>query len=151
MSPALTAAPTKARRGRPSTRFFSVDECADFVRCGADVLRRLLDTVPGLLPGAVETADGWRVPERALRVVLGAAVGPLPALATVAEVAQCLRLDVSTIYKLLKARDAAGKPVLSHRVIWGQKLVLAADVLALPANRVGGPSSFFAKQEEAAS
>lgn len=123
----------KRPRGRPVARWLTCDEVAEITRTDAQTVARLLDTVPDLLPGAERDADGWRVPERALRVLLGAPTGPLPPLATVPEVARCLRVNVKTVYAWAKLRRADGEPVLPVRLIMGALLVDARDVLALPA------------------
>ena len=74
-----------------------------------------------------------RRPERALRELLDAKTGPLPSFATVAEVAQALRLDRSTIYAWTALRGPDGRALLPCREILGRKLIDIRDVLALPA------------------
>lgn len=151
--------PGRRRRGRPVTavgagrRLLELAEVAEITGVPVEVLGRLLDRAPGALPGAVRAAagaeggDGWRVPEAALRALLGARTGPLPQYATVADVAEALRVSVHAVYRWLRVRLADGTPMLAHREILGQKLIRADDVLRLPARMPGGPFSFFAGKE----
>jgi len=67
---------------------------AEIVRKDVDFLERMLERVPNVLPGAVRDAEGWRVPESALRTLFGVKSGPLPATATMQEVAEYTRRDV---------------------------------------------------------
>lgn len=128
-------------------RWLSLDEVADVLRVPADLIERVLDAVPATLPGAMRSvAGGWIVPERALRAVLGAPTGPLPAMATVDEVAACVRKDVKTIYRWLKLLHADNKPVLPHKRVMGTILVPAAAVLELPRRAPGPPPSFFSQK-----
>jgi len=136
----------KRRRGRPVARWLSLDEVAEIVRGDAEVIARLLDKVPGALPGASNATGEWKVPEKALRALLGAATGPLPALATVGEVAECLRRDVKTVYGWLKVMKGK-EQMLPHKRVLGTILIEARDVLALPARMPGPPSSFFSAKQ----
>lgn len=145
---------TKRKRGRPSnaTRWLTLDAVAEITRGDAEVIARLLERVPGVLPGAVQDEDGWRVPERALRVLLNAPSGPLPQMATVKEVAEALRRDEKTVYgwlRLLRPPHAPGAdpvPLLPHRKVLGSILIEARDVLALPSRMPGPRPSFFDKE-----
>lgn len=125
-------------------RWLSLDEVEKVLRVPADLIGRVLDAVPATLPGAIKAGDGWRVPERALRAVLGAPTGPLPAMATVDEVAACVRKDVKTVYRWLKLKHADGQPVLPHQRVMSTILVPAAAVLALPRRAPGPAPVFFA-------
>jgi hypothetical protein len=121
---------------------------AELVRFDPEALARLLDAVPGLLPGAERDADGWKVPESALRVILGAPSGPLPVLATVAEVAECLRFSKKTVYAWLKLRRPDKSAVLPSRWIMGELRIEARHVLALP-ERSPAPPPFFCAERRA--
>lgn len=55
-------------------------------------------------------------------------------MANVADVAAFLRRSNKTVYRLLKLRDpVSGEPLLPAQRILGEILVLARDVLRLPA------------------
>jgi hypothetical protein len=108
-------------------------EVASVLAWSEDALERLLATAPGALPDAVLGSSGWEIPERALRELLDVKVGPLPAYATVAEVAQALRLDRKTVYAWTSLRGPDGRALLPSREILGRKLIDTRDVLALPA------------------
>lgn len=146
---------SKRKRGRPSnaTKWLTLDEVAQMTRGDADVIARLLDRVPNVLPGAVLDDDGWKVPERAVRVLLGAPTGPLPQMATVKEVAESMRKDVKTVYGWLKVMlpprspGAAPLPLLPHREVLGSILIDARDVLSLPSRMPGPRPSFFVRKE----
>jgi hypothetical protein len=127
----LTSTPPK--RGRPARRWLSLAEVADALAWTEDGLGRLLDAVPAALPDAVKGANGWEIPERALRELLEVKAGPLPSFATVADVADALRLDRKTIYAWTSLRGPDGRALLPAREILGRKLIDARDVLALPA------------------
>jgi hypothetical protein len=129
----------------------SLDLCevAEILRTDEGLLERLLEARPGALPGAVKGAGGWRLPERALRALLLAPTGPLPAMATVAEVAEFARRDIKTVYRWLRMRDADGEPVLPHQRIMGQILIPARAVMDLPRRIPGPPSLFFASKSKA--
>lgn len=152
-NPDITAKP---KRGRPTnaSKWLTLDEVADIVRGDAGVIGRLLDKLPNTLPGAIKDDDGWKVPEKALRGLLGAPTGPLPQMATVKEVAEAVRRDDKTVYAWLKlkrrcARTQTMVPLLPHRKVFGSILIEAAGVLALPAVMPGPRSSFFSRMEAA--
>ena len=155
--PASTSIP-KRKRGRPSnaTKWLTLDAVAEITRGDAEVIGRLLDRVPNALPGAVLDDDGWKVPERALRVLLNAPSGPLPQLATVKEVAEAMRKDEKTVYGWLRVMlpprspGAQSLPMLPHRKVLGSILIDARDVLALPSRMPGPRPSFFVRKEVAA-
>lgn len=146
---------TKRKRGRPSnaTKWLTLDAVAEITGGDAEVIGRLLDRVPNALPGAVLDDDGWKVPERALRVLLNAPTGPLPQLATVTEVAEAMRKDVKTIYGWLRVMlpprvtGSPPVPLLPHRKVLGSILIDARDVLALPSRMPGPRPSFFVRKE----
>lgn len=151
-------APTpKRKRGRPTkaSLWLSLDEVAEILRIDAGVIERLLDKVPGALPGAIREDDGWQVPERALRGLLGSPTGSLPQMATVKEVAECVRKDVKTVYGWLKLTRPPVRPgdeptpLLPHRQVLGTILIEVRHVLALPARMPGPRPSFFADKEAA--
>jgi hypothetical protein len=136
MSPASTTSTPATRfpkRGRPTRKWLSLAEVATALAWTEDGLERLLNTVPRALPAAVKGANGWEIPERALRELLEAKSGPLPSFATVADVADALRLDRKTIYAWTSLRGPDGRALLPAREILGRKLIDAKDVLALPA------------------
>jgi len=139
-------ASVKRRRGRPVARWLTLDEVAEIVRGDAEVIGRLLDKVPQTLPGAICDDGVWKVPERALRAILGAATGPLPQMATVGEVAECLRRDVKTVYGWLKVMKGK-EQMLPHKRVLGTILIEARAVLTLPARMPGPPSSFFSAKQ----
>jgi hypothetical protein len=143
-----TINPPKRRRGRPcrSAGWLSLDEVSAITGAAPDVLERLLQRVPEAIPGALRERDGWTVPERGLRVLLGAQSGPLPVHATVDEVAACVRRSVKTVYKWLQVLGPDGRPMLPHRRVLGMILVPVSAVLALPAVLPGPRSSFFSSQ-----
>lgn len=130
-------------------RWLSLAEVEQVLRVPAELIERLLDAVPATLPGAIKGGDGWRVPERALRAVLGAPTGPLPAMATVDEVAACVRKDVKTVYRWLKLLHADNQPVLPHKRVMGTILVPAQAVLQLPRRAPGPAPLFFAQKRRA--
>jgi hypothetical protein len=136
----------KRRRGRPVARWLTLDEVAEIVRGDAEVIGRLLDKVPQTLPGAICDDGVWKVPEKALRAILGAATGPLPQMATVGEVAECLRRDVKTVYGWLKVMKGK-EQMLPHKRVLGTILIEARAVLALPPRMPGTPSSFFSAKQ----
>ena len=140
---------TKRKRGRPcrSAGWLDAHQLGEVLRCEADIIERLLDRAPGCIPGAVRESSGWQVPERGLRVLLGAACGPLPQMCTVGDVAASLRLSVKTVYAWLKLTRPDGLPLLPSRRVLGSVLIDARDVLALPARMPGPPSSFFSQRE----
>lgn len=150
------AAPAR-KRGRPclSSQWLTLDEVAEILRSDAEVIGRLLDRVPGTLPGCIKDADGWKVPVKGLRAVLGAPTGPLPQMATVAEVAEAMRRSEKTIYGWLKVMrpplraGEPGRPLLPHRKVLGSILIEAAAVLSLPAVMPGPRAAFFAEKEAA--
>ncbi len=153
MSPA-SASPVHApaKRGRPARRWLSLAEVATALAWTDDGLERLLEAVPAALPDAVKGANGWEIPERALRELLNVKAGPLPSFATVAEVAQALRLDRSTIYAWTALRGPDGRALLPCREILGRKLIDTRDVLALPATwPAWAPRRSFLFSEEVAS
>lgn len=143
----------KRKRGRPSnaSKWLTLNEVADILRCDVGVLSRLLAKLPNTLPGSTLDDDGWKVPERALRVILGAPCGPLPQLATVRDVAESLRKDEKTIYAWLKLTKPGAKaePLLPHRMVLGSIRIDPRDVLALPSAMPGPRPSFFADKEAA--
>lgn len=145
--------PLKRKRGRPSnaSKWLTLDEVADILHCDVEVLARMLAKLPNTLPGATLDDDGWKVPERALRVILGAPCGPLPQMATVKDVAEAMRKDEKTVYAWLKLMKPGVKPVplLPHKVVLGSIRIDARDVLALPAVMPGPRPSFFADKEAA--
>lgn len=128
-----TLKPHSAKRGRPARRWLSLAEVAKALAWSEEALGRLLATVPGALPDAVLGSNGWEIPERALRELLEVKSGPLPSFATVAEVAQALRVDRKTVYAWTSLRGPDGRALLPAREILGRKLIDARDVLALPA------------------
>lgn len=130
--PAALPSP-KRKRGRPAARWLTLDEVAEITGCDAGVLARLLDKVPGTIPGADRDVDGWKVPERGLRAILGAPTGPLPQWATVQEVAAAVRRSEKTVYWWLGLKRDDRTPLLPHTKVLGTVLILARDVLALPA------------------
>ena len=143
----MTEAPTVKRgRGRPPRhlQWLRLPAVAEIVRKDVDFLERMLERVPNVLPGAVRDAEGWRVPESALRTLFGVKSGPLPATATVQEVAEYTRRDVKTVYGWLKVRKADKTPMLPHKQVVGSILIEVRDVLALPSRMPGPPPSFFA-------
>lgn len=139
------------KRGRPTSaaRWLQLEQVADILRTDAETLARLLDRAPGVLPGAVLEPSGWQVPERALRVLLGAPAGPLPQFCTVEDVAHALRRSPKTVYGWLQVRRADGSPLLESRRVLGSILIPAAAVLRLPATMPGARPSFFADREAA--
>ncbi len=144
----------KPKRGRPTnaSKWLTLDEVAEILRCDVDVLARLLQKVPGTLPNAICEDGGWMVPERDLRVLLGASQGPLPQMATVEDVASALRRSVKTVYAWLKVQTRCprtGKmvPMLPHQRVVGSILIKAADVMALPSRLPGPRPSFFSDRE----
>lgn len=136
----------KRGRGRPPRhlQWLRLPAVAEIVRKDVDFLERMLERVPNVLPGAVRDAEGWRVPESALRTLFGVKSGPLPATATVQEVAEYTRRDVKTVYGWLKVRKADKTPMLPHKQVVGSILIEVRDVLALPSRMPGPPPSFFA-------
>lgn len=148
----------KRKRGRPSnaTKWLTLDAVAEITRGDPHVIGRLLDRVPNTLPGAVKDEDGWKVPERALRVLLNAPTGPLPQLATVKEVAESMRRDEKTVYGWLRVMQpprspgAPPVPLLPHRKVLGSILIEARAVAMLPARMPGPRPSFFVRKEVAA-
>lgn len=99
-----------------------------------DALKRLLNRCPGVLPGARQGPDGWKVPERALRDLLGARTGPLPVMCSVEEAAAFVGKSPKTVYAWLKLRDPkTGAVLLPSKRILGELRIMAADVLKLPA------------------
>ncbi len=155
-SPESAVAPAR-KRGRPcaSSQWLTLDEVAVILRSDAEVIERVLDRLPGTLPGCIKDADGWKVPERAVRGLLGAPTGPLPQMATVAEVAEAMRRSEKTVYgwlKLTRPPLRAGepaRPLLPHRRVLGSILIEARAVLSLPAVMPGPRASFFADKEAA--
>lgn len=151
----MKADPTelKRKRGRPTNaaRWLSLPEVAEILRCDVGMLERLLRRLPEALPGAICEADGWQVPERALRVLLGSPCGPLPQMCSVEDVAVALRKDAKTVYGWLRLRKAGaeGGFLLPHRRVLGSIRVDVRDVLSLPAAMPGPRSSFFADREAA--
>lgn len=151
------AAPPARKRGRPclSSQWLTLDEVAEILRSDAEVIGRMLDRVPGMLPGCIKDADGWKVPVKGLRAVLGAPTGPLPQMATVAEVAEAMRRSEKTIYGWLKVMrpplraGEPGRPLLPHRKVLGSILIEARAVLSLPAVMPGPRAAFFAEKEAA--
>lgn len=147
--------PPKRRRGRPSnaSKWLTLDEVSEILRCDADVIGRILAKLPNTLPGAIEDDDGWKVPERALRVLLGSPCGPLPQLATVDDVATAYRKSVKTVYAWLRLKKPGAKaePLLPHRMVLGSIRIDARDVLALPAIMPGPRPSFFSQGSNSAS
>jgi hypothetical protein len=146
--------PTKRKRGRPSnaSKWLTLDAVADILRSDADVIARLLERAPGTLPGAIRDEDGWMVPERDLRAILGVSQGPLPQMATVDDVATAMRRSVKTVYAWLKVQmrcPRSGKmvPMLPHQRIVGSILVKASDVMALPSRLPGPRPPFFSDKE----
>lgn len=139
----------KRGRGRPpkSSLWLRLPAVAEIVHQDVAMLERLLARVPGVLPGAVRDADGWRVPEGALRALFGVKTGPLPETATVQEVAEYTRRSVKTVYGWLKMRKADKTPMLPHKQILGSIVIEVRDVLALPRRMPGPPSSFFASKQ----
>lgn len=145
------------KRGRPTSaaRWLQLDEVADILRTDAETLARLLDRAPGVLPGAILEPEGWQVPERALRVLLGAPAGPLPQFCTVEDVAHALRRSPKTVYGWLRIMRPAARPgdkpvpLLESRRVLGSILIPAAAVLRLPATMPGARPSFFADREAA--
>ncbi len=124
---------TPARRGRPARRVLSLDEVADVLAWPVTALERLLRRCPEALPGAVRGAEGWQVPERALRELLAAKTGPLPVMASPAQVAEFLGRSVSQVYRLLQMRDpVSGRPLLPSARYLGEYRVRVDDVLRLP-------------------
>ena len=122
------------RRGRPRRRVLSLEEVAVALAWPVAALERLLVRCPDTLPGAVRGADGWEVPERALRELLGAATGPLPQMASPAQVAEFLGKSLSQVYRLMKLRDPqSGAPLLPARRYLGDYRIRVEDVLKLPA------------------
>lgn len=129
-----------ARRGRPATRVYDVEEVADLLGVSeAWVERALRADVEGFLPGAFkDVGDGtWRVPARALRHVLGEG---LPRLLPVAEFARLVGLCVSWVYELMDLG------VIPERRILGKRRIPATAYWQLPAHRppeVPARPSFF--------
>lgn len=141
--------PIKRGRGRPPKggHLLALPVVAEALRWDALELERLLDCVPGTLPGAVRRADGWWVPEGALRAVLAAPAGLLPQFATVAEVAESLRVSKSAVYQWTRLRGVDGRPVLESRQVLGRVLIPVAAVLRLPARMPEGAApSFFSAE-----
>jgi len=127
------AAPPKRKRGRPPLATLSLDAVADALGWEPAALERVLNKCPDVLPGAVKGPDGWTVPERALRDLLGARAGPLPPMASVAEVAAFLGRSERQVYRLLRLKDPkSGKALLPAKQILGEYRVEVAEVLKLP-------------------
>lgn len=127
-------APTKRRRGRPPLASLSLDEVAELLAWPAEALERVLLRCPGVLPGAEQGPSGWKVPERALRELLGARTGPLPPMASIADVAGFTGRSERQVYRMIHLRNPqTGKALLPARRILGEYRVAVADVLQLPA------------------
>lgn len=141
--------PEKRKRGRPAkfSRWLSLAQVAQIVRTDEETLERVLAGAPGVLPGAVCDAEGWRVPEAALRELLGVQSGPLPTTATPTEVAHYTRRDRKTVYGWLKMLRPNGQPLLPHKVVLGAIVIDVRDVLALPGRMPGPPPPFFANSK----
>lgn len=146
MTASATASKPPTKRGRKpnSAKWLRLEDLADIVRWKVADLERLLDRVPGTFPGAIKGQDGWEVPERDVRALLGVPVGPLPQFATVKDVADSLRKAPKTVYWWLTLKTDDGKPLLPHTQKLGTTLILASDVLALPERMPeSGRASFF--------
>lgn len=142
-------ATTKRRRGRPANAalWMSVDAVADVLGLEVTVLERMLDAAPGVIPGAVREVDGWQIPERGLRSILGAPTGPLPVTCTVEQLAAWAQRSPKTVWEWLTIRGSDGKLVLPHRKLNGVILIDAAAVLRLPERLPSArPSSFFSER-----
>lgn len=124
----------KRRRGRPPARWFRLEELAARIGGDPDRMAAMLDKVPEALPGAeLDDSGAWRVPERALKGLLGVrGSAGLPRLATVAEVAQCLRRSVQTTLELVKLEGPRGERILRGRKILGEWRIEVDSVLTLP-------------------
>lgn len=149
----VTTPPRK--RGRPPLATLSLDEVAEVLCWPVSALERLLRKCPELLPGAAESPNGWTVPERALRELLGARTGPLPPMAGVAEVAAFLGRSERQVYRLIHLRDPkTGRALLPAKQILGEYRVAVADVIKLPpaypdwAPSRPAPSSFFSAKQD---
>lgn len=125
------AAPRK--RGRPPRRSLPLSEVAGLLAWPEAALERVLVACPGVLPGAVRGSEGWSVPEVALRELLGAKTGPLPVMASPAQVAEFLGRSLTQVYRLLKLKDpVSGVPLLPAKRYLGEYRVRVEDVLRLP-------------------
>lgn len=143
------------KRGRPARRWMTIDEVAEALAWDAAALARALDRCPGLLEGALKGESGWEVPERALRELLRAKTGALPAMCSVAEAAAFIGRSDKWVYKLMSVRGPDGAALLPSRVILGEYRLLVEDVLKLPpaypdwaAPVLARPVSFFSSQED---
>jgi hypothetical protein len=136
------AEPAKRGRGRPpsAATWRTLADVSDITGVPEDVLARLLKRVPNTIPGAIEGKDGWEVPERGLRALLG---GRIEQYATVAEVADALRLSESAVYDWITRKlPPDGRTLLESRTICGRRLIPVRALVKLP-ERHPAPFSFF--------
>ena len=141
----------KRRPGRPVVVPLSLAEVAEILRWPEVSLKRLLQRCPGALPGAVQVDDGWIVPERAIRELLGAGKGPLPQMCSVEQVAEFVGRSPKSVYRWLTTRDPeTGRPLLPARKILDTWRIAVKDVLLLPAAfpdwAPARPFSFFSEE-----
>jgi hypothetical protein len=146
--------PAPRRRGRPAAVSFSPDEVAAFAAVPlarvATVLRH--DRArPLFFPGAWHDGQGWRIPERDLKALLGpklqgpaADAGKAWKLYPVAEFADLIGFATDYVYELIE------RGVITARKVLGQLRISAQVYYTLPAERPAAipprPASFFSRK-----
>lgn len=145
------ATATRPRRGRPALTWWTLAEVGAELGITVEALARLLEMLPGALPGAVRhEKHGWVVPSGTLRA-LKEAREPVALVqeATVQEVANAIRKSDKTIYRWCSMRGPKGEVLLKSRKVAGEVLVDVRSVYELPAKLpVWAAPEFLLKRKE---
>jgi hypothetical protein len=100
-------------------RWLALSEAAEAMDWDADALHRLLTATSGAcLPGSIREAEGWQVPESAIRRITGAGLF----LFSVPRLAELLDCDAGHLRRLIRAGKikAVKIPDVGQRVPWAE-------------------------------
>lgn len=119
----------EAKRGRPAAAVYSAVEVAELLDVEPGVVMRALSN-PAFrketFPNATETNEGWKIPARDVRALMGP---DLPRLYWVSEFAQLIGYSVPYLNELLD------KGVIGSRMVLGSRRVPATEYWKLPQHR----------------
>lgn len=137
-------APLK-KGGRPPGKTFSPEEVADLLAVPPERVVRALEFHPrSFFPGAWKGSEGWIIPEREVKALLGPS---LPRFVKVKTFAELLDFSLAWVYELIKTG------IISKRDMLGEMRISLDEIWKIPAERPwelpnDRRASFFAERKE---
>lgn len=127
----LDASTSALKRGRPRVEPYTVDEVAELLAVEPEQIQRAL--LPkfrkDFFPHAFESAEGWRIPPRDVRNLLGPS---LPKPFWVSEFAELIGFSVPYVGELIRAG------IIKATMILGSQRILETEFWNLPKHRPSG-------------